>query len=100
MHLLPRLRENPRSLVRRWPADTRQRNRSLVFAPSPDSQAGVSRVGGTKRRRLCCVELLDENRGPHDELSWMRGEMHGVVDALKTAGRGRFRPSGVRAKAV
>ena len=66
----------------------------------PNPEIGTSCVGGTERRRLGRVRLLDENGGPHDELSRVSSEMRGVVEALVAAGRRHFRRSDRRAKAV
>ena len=54
----------------------------------------------TERLGRVGIEWLDQNRGPHHELSRMRGEMGHVVDALVAAGRRRFRRSDVRGMAA
>jgi hypothetical protein len=76
------------------------RESKLSFALHPNPEIGTSCTGGTERRRLGRVRLLDENRDPHNELSRVSGEMRGVVDSRVAAGRGHFRRSDRRAKAV
>ena len=66
----------------------------------PHSQMGVGCEGGAERRRLGCIERLDQNRGPHHELSGMGGEMCRVIDALVAAGRGHIRRGDIGAKAA